>query len=333
MKRTACTLTLALLLTALAGCSAKSGSGDSAASASPTASPTAAAAAESPAATAADTVRTVRYLDTDYAVPEKAQRIVIAGALEAMEDAVLLDVHPVGMVSFSGKFPPLYASIADKAESVGEKTEPNFEKILSLKPDVILGTSKFDAAVSEKLNRIAVTLPYSHVSTNWQDNLKLLGELSGKAGEADRLIAQYGTDLAAVRSKAESTLNGKKVAVVRIRQGEICIYGPALYFNPILYQELGLTPPAEIAAAKAQEILSIEKLAEMNPDVLYVQFSEDENANAADSLDKLKANPIFASVNAVKNNQLFVNAVDPLAQGGTAYSKIQFLKAFSANLK
>ncbi|MNI92586.1 Iron-uptake system-binding protein precursor [compost metagenome] len=71
----------------------------------------------------------------------------------------------------------------------------------------------------------------------------------------------------------------------------------------------------------------------MNPDVLYIQFSEDENANSTDAVDKLKANPIFSSINAVKNNQLFVNVVDPLAQGGTAYSKVQFLKAFLANVQ
>ncbi|WP_058301991.1 ABC transporter substrate-binding protein [Gorillibacterium timonense] len=332
MKKSLISVVLVLMLAVMAGCGEKSKEG---ASASPSPSAAGAASTEPSAAAASPTAapaeagtKTIKYLDAEYVVPVTAQRIVITGALEAMEDSILLDIHPVGMISFTGKFPALFAPIADQAEGIGEKTEPNFEKILSLKPDVILATTKFDAAVIEKLKQIAVTIPYSHVATNWEANLALLGELSGKSEDAKKLTEQFKADLQTAKGKVESSLADKKVVVVRIRQGEICIYGPALYFNPILYSDLGLTPPAEIAAAKTQETLSIEKLAEMNPDVLYVQFSEDENANATDALDKLKANPIFKSVNAVKNNQMFVNVVDPLAQGGTAYSKTQFLKAF-----
>jgi iron complex transport system substrate-binding protein len=37
-------------------------------------------------------------------------------------------------------------------------------------------------------------------------------------------------------------------------------------------------------------------------------------------------------VNAVKNNHVFVNAIDPLAQGGTAWSKVRFLDTAIENL-
>jgi iron complex transport system substrate-binding protein len=44
-------------------------------------------------------------------------------------------------------------------------------------------------------------------------------------------------------------------------------------------------------------------------------------------IEDLKKNAIFQSINAVKNGSFFVNVVDPLMQGGTAYSKIAFLDA------
>lgn len=69
------------------------------------------------------------------------------------------------------------------------------EEILGLKPDVILGTTKFKPEVSEKLEPIAPTILYSHVSTNWESNLLLLGELSGKKKEGEDVIAKYKTDL------------------------------------------------------------------------------------------------------------------------------------------
>ncbi|MFD1991400.1 ABC transporter substrate-binding protein [Paenibacillus nicotianae] len=282
---------------------------------------------------ASTATRTITYLDKSYTIPAKAERIVITGSLEAMEDSILLDIHPVGAISVSGKFPPLFASITDQAESIGEKIDPNFEKILSLKPDVILGTTKFDPAVLEKLQQIAPTIPYSHVATNWEANLTLLGEISGKQKKAAQEITAYKANLAKAKVSLQRTLKDKQVLLVRMREGSVCLYGPDLYFNPVLYSDLGLAIPAEVAAAKSQEAISIEQFAQMNPDVLFIQFSEDENPDATGALEDLQNNPIFQSIQAVKDGNVFVNVVDPLAQGGTAYSKIQFLQAFVDTLQ
>jgi iron complex transport system substrate-binding protein len=99
-----------------------------------------------------------------------------------------------------------------------------------------------------------------------------------------------------------------------------------VFFNPSLYTDLGLTAQEEVKNAKAQETISLEKFSEMNPDYLFVQFSEDENKDQPKALEDLQNNPIWQSFNAVKNNKVFVNVVDPLAQDGTAWSKINFLK-------
>ncbi|MNG03184.1 Iron-uptake system-binding protein precursor [compost metagenome] len=203
---------------------------------------------------------------------------------------------------------------------------------MELKPDVILASSKFDPAVVERLSKIAVTIPYSHVSTNWSSNLVLLGELSGKQDKAAELVAKYNSDLATAKESISSKLKDKKVVLIRIREGGLFVYAPKVYFNPMLYEDLGLTIPAEVQAAKAQDEIALEKLAEMNPDVLLVQFSEDENKDKPKALKELQSNPIFQSINAAKNNQVLVNIVDPLAQGGTAYSKIEFLHAFHSKL-
>lgn len=271
--------------------------------------------------------KTITYLDKEYTLPATTERIVMAGAVEAMEDAIVLGVNPVGAISFSGVFPPMFESITKNAVSIGEKTEPNFEAILGLKPDVILGSTKFKPEVSEKLESIAPTILYSHVSTNWESNLLLLGELAGKKKQAEDVIAQYKADLEDAKVKLADKLKDKKVVVIRVREGLMYVYPAGVYFNPILYHELGLQAPAEIQAAKAQEALPIEKFAEMNPDYVFLQFAAEENHDAPNALEEWKNNPIIKSSNAVKNGKVYINIVDPLAQGGTAYSKIAFLKA------
>lgn len=277
--------------------------------------------------------KVVKYLDQEYTVPATAERIVITGALEAMEDSILMDIHPIGAISVGGQFPAMFSAITDKAESIGEKTEPNMEKILQLKPDVILASSKFDPAVVEQLSKIATTIPYSHVSTNWENNLTLLGELTGKTDQAAKYVAEYKSKLETVKADIGDKLKDKDAVLVRIRGGEMYIYGAGLYYNPSLYEDLGLQIPAEIQAAKSQAAITLEQLAQMNPDVLLVQFSVDENKDNPQALEDLKSNAIFQKLAAVKNGQMYENIVDPLAQGGTAYSKTEFLNAFESKLK
>ncbi|EWH23700.1 iron-hydroxamate ABC transporter substrate-binding protein [Bacillus haynesii] len=276
--------------------------------------------------------KSVEYLDHTYKVKIPAEQIVITGSVESMEDAKLLDVHPAGAISFSGKFPDLFKSITDKAAAVGEKMEPNLEKILELKPDVILASTKFPDKVVKKLDNIATTIPVSHVSSNWKDNLNLLAELTGKEDKAKQIISDYEADLKEAKTKLEKTAKDTKALVVRIRKGNVFIYPEDVFFNSTLYGELGFTAPKEVKAAKAQELVSLEKLSEMNPDYMFVQFSDDENADNPNALKDLEKNPIWKSISAVKNDRVFVNAVDPLAQGGTAWSKVEFLKAAAEKL-
>ncbi|MGK5511497.1 iron-hydroxamate ABC transporter substrate-binding protein [Brevibacillus formosus] len=324
MKKIYLGLSIAALTLALTAC----GGGKEATTNTTTPTPATTATAEKPAGEAnkAET-RTIKYLDKEYIVPSKTERIVIAGSMESMEDSLVLNVNPVGAISVGGKFPEMFTPITGESTSIGEKMQPNLETILSLKPDVIMGSSKFPPEVVEKLNKIAPTFPVSHISTNWEANLQLLGELTGKQAEAEKALQAYKAEAEAVKAKLGESLKDKKVLAIRLRQGNINIYPDKVFFNPVLYADLGLTAPEEVKAAKAQEIISMEKFSQINPDYLFIQFSPDENKDNPNALEDLQNNPIWKSVNAVKNGNVYINVVDPLAQGGTAWSKTQFLKA------
>lgn len=154
---------------------------------------------------AAGETRTIEYLGQSYTVPKHVEKIVITGAMEAMEDAASLDVRPTGAISIGGKFPEIFASVTSASESIGEKIQPDLEKILQLKPDVILGSTKFQKEMHEKLQKIAPTILVSHISTNWEANLKLMGELSGKEAKADQIIAKYKADSEAAKSTCKKS--------------------------------------------------------------------------------------------------------------------------------
>ncbi|TQR34272.1 iron-uptake system-binding protein [Lysinibacillus sphaericus] len=268
--------------------------------------------------------QTITYLGEKYEIAADVKNIV-AASLESMEDAAMLGIKPVGVLDIAGKIPAYLASELEGAELVGDKMTPNTEAILKLDPDVILGSTKYPKEMAEKLNKIQTMIPYSHVSTNWKENLTLLAQLSGKEDEAKKIIADYEAKVADSQMKSKEQLADKQVLVIRVRGGIMYIYPAGVYLNPVLYEDLGAPIPEVLKTAKAQAELSLETLAEVNPDAIFLQFEESENADAPKALEELQKNPIFASLKASQNNQVFLNAIEPLAQGGTAWSKVKFL--------
>ena len=270
--------------------------------------------------------QTISYLDKDYTVPSEVKKIATA-SFESMEDAAVLGVKPVAAVTIAGEIPQYLADELAGAESIGDKMQPSYETLLEIEPDVILWTSKAKENVTSQLEKVATTFPYSHISTNWEENLKLMAKLTGKEAEAEKVISDYKEDAEAAKEQLGESMEGKKVLVLRIRAGNVFVYPQDMYFNPVLYTDLGLEVPEVVGAAKAQEAISMEKLAEVNPDYVFLQFEESENTDNPKALGELESDPIWQSINAAKNGKVFVNAVDPLAQGGTAWSKTAFLKA------
>ncbi len=332
MKKASMWLIAATLIIGLSACGGKNNKEENTQSPQPTvevsAEPTSSTAPEEKSGEENKSEKkTITYLDKAYELPAKTETIVIVGAVESMEDALVLDVKPAGATTVGGEFPEMFASIMKDTVKVGEKTQPSVEDMLKLKPDVILASTKFPAESLEKFESIAVTIPVSHISTNWEANLKLLGELTGKEEQVKAELDKYRAAAEGIKAEIGDKLKDKTVLLVRIRGGSMYIYPQDVYLNPSLYEDLGASVPEAVTKAEAQQLISLEMLTEINPDYLFIQFSEGENADTPKALEELQKNPIFKSVNAVKNNQLFVNMVDPIAQGGTAHSKIIFLDA------
>jgi iron complex transport system substrate-binding protein len=319
---TSLVLSLSLLLAAC-GNDDKAADPSASPSASTAASPAASVSASPSASPAAQGPKTIKYLDKDYTLAG-TQNIVVA-SLEAMEDAAVLGVKPVGAVTDGVSIPKYMAKAMEGAAEVGNRQQPNAEAILKLKADVILGTSKFQAAVAEQLNKVAPMIPVSHISSNWDKNLLMLGEITGKQDQAKQIIEKYNKDAAAAKEKIAANVKDKKVLIVRIRTGNMYLYPADVYLNPSLYTDLGVTVPEELKAVKAQDLVSLEKFAEINPDYVFLQFADAENKDQPKAVEELQNNPIFKSIKAAKNGKVFVNAIDPSAQGGTSWSKINFL--------
>lgn len=270
-------------------------------------------------------LRSFQYINKTYMLPAAADRIVVTGALEALEDLLVLGVRPIGMMTIGGTFPAVFAELASGAQPVGERMEPSFEAILKLRPDLILSSDKFPAATTAQLEKIAPTIPISHFPNDGEANLRFLGELTGRQDRAEEVLNKYRQSVQAAKKRLAGMAKDKKVVAIRIRVGNIFIYPKNVFYNDILYAELGLPVPAEIKNVKAQEIISLEKFSEIDPDYIFLQYESSESPGHPRVMETLQQNPIWRSMKAVKNDKVFINVVDPLIQGVAVGGKIEFL--------
>ncbi|MDN5342536.1 MAG: iron complex transport system substrate-binding protein [Oceanotoga sp.] len=271
--------------------------------------------------------KTIEYRGEEYKIPKKVERLVITGAVEAVEDALVLGYEPYGVMTVGGEIPKLFESITKDSYTIGDKRSPNFEKILMLNPDLIISTTKADEVTLNKLEKIQITIPVSHYTADWEDNLILMGQITDKELKAEKIIKDYKLKLQENQKYLKEVFKNKTALLIRIRSGNIMIYGKDSYFNESLYSELGLEVPEIIEKTKRQEMISMEKLSEINPNFIFLQFEKNENLDSPEALKDLQKNPIWKNIKAVKDDKVFVNIVNPMAQGGTAYSKISFLDA------
>ncbi len=117
-------------------------------------------------------------------VPAHPKRVVCLATLDG--DFIALGVHLVGVDSYA-KQDPLFAKQLEHVEVV---TDSDLDKIMKLKPDLIVGLSNTNNV--ERLKAIAPVVLYKY--DNHYDALKQfieIGKLVGKEAEAKAWVAEF----------------------------------------------------------------------------------------------------------------------------------------------
>ncbi|WP_447035128.1 iron-siderophore ABC transporter substrate-binding protein [Streptomyces sp. DSM 118878] len=133
----------------------------------------------------------------DISVKEKPQRVVALGWGDA-ETALALGVQPVGAsdwLAFGGDgVGPWAKGLYKKSPTKIGTLEPEYEKIASLKPDLILDTkSSGDQKRYDTLSKIAPTIGVpkggEQYLTNWETQTTMVADALGLHDKGEKLIA------------------------------------------------------------------------------------------------------------------------------------------------
>lgn len=246
--------------------------------------------------------RSIKHALGTTCVPKTPKRVVVLDTGE-LDSVLALGVKPVGAVTALGTgFPAYLGSRTDGIADVGTIQQPSLEKILALKPDLILSSKLRHGALYAQLSRIAPTVMAESVGVVWKDNLKLDARALGKEAQANRLLSNYYARL----KKLQVRVDRKRttVSVVRFVPGQTRLMQRANFIGTIL-DDAGLLRPVSQRKNTFADTVTPEAIPAMDGGVLF--YSSYGPAEATDQRQYLQS-PLWAGLNVVRARKTY--AVD-----------------------
>lgn len=257
--------------------------------------------------TSNETVKVVNHAMGKTEVPINPQRVVV---LDNGEAILSLGVRPVGSTREGGELEYLKNRL-EGIESVGHADSPNLERIVALKPDLILGT-KFTGSLSnyELLSQIAPTVIANvEHGGEWKQLLNKYAEALGKTDRAEQIMRDYNARIEDFQAQMGDRLKTTEVSIFRSIQDRIVLYLEDSFCG-VIVTDAGLSRPSAQANVEASFSVDISKelLQKADGDVIFVWTYEDKEEMAKESqtaLKELKADPLWSKLNAVQQDKVY----------------------------
>jgi len=187
-----------------------------------------------------------------------------------------------------------YPEAAKKIPKVGGYFSVSLEKIVALKPTLVL-MQKNNLALQPKLQQLGIKTAFVRISSlhDLREGILKIGKLTGTGRKAEEIISQIETALQSL----QSIVRNKKILIVfganYDLKKEIFVSGNNLYFNDII-KASGNQNAFEEDTAK-QPMISMEGILALNPDIVYILAHDVEERKSADLIKPWLQLPITAA--------------------------------------
>lgn len=261
---------------ALAMVAAACGGDDSTATTPTVKSTTTAAASPSAAASVATTQAATTYplkvtdlLGREVEIKAKPKTIV------AMSPTALEFVYAAGGTVVGRTETATFPEAAKSAKSIGNAYQPSMETVLSLKPDLIVADSVFDAGpqLRQPIEALGVPVIFAGADSYQRviDGLNLMGKVLDSKATTDTVI----TAVTKARDDAKAAIASKKVSAVALiaDQNQVLYAAKENSYAGDIMKQVGITNPAasepDSGPFPGYTTLAPEKLVQFNPDYIF----------------------------------------------------------------
>jgi len=225
---------------------------------------------------------------------ESAQKVVALTPLTAdiihqLDPTKLVGIPGSTLVSSNPKFTGITAVTA-------ERTPPNLEKIIALKPDFVVGASGFHDQTTQKLQQLGIKTLLTQVDS-WTSLEELTTTLAKSLNvNPEPLLKRYQTFLADIPNQGPATL-------VLVSRQPILSPNQSSWAGDLLGKFKVKNVAAQLqgdSPVRGYVTLSAEKILEANPEVIII-VDRGEGI-----LDEFKSDSFWNQLTATKNNRVYV---------------------------
>ena len=156
---------------------------------------------------------------------------------------------------------------AKNKEKVGTVIDINLERIIKLKPDLVLATSLVNPKQVEKLRKLKIKVVVFHQARSFQelcDQFLELAKLVGKQDKASQIIKEVKEKVKSIREKTKDLKRAK--VFIQVGAKPLFTAGKNSFVNDFIEFAGGIN----IAKDTEIGIYSREKILEKNPDVIII---------------------------------------------------------------
>ncbi|MED4876307.1 ABC transporter substrate-binding protein [Anoxybacillus geothermalis] len=229
-------------------------------------------------------------------VPANPKRVVVLSTFAG--HVLALNVPVVGVDSWS-KMSPLFQEKLKDAEVV---TDEDIEKIMALKPDLIIGLSNTKNV--HKLSKIAPTVTFTYGKVDYLTQFLEIGKLLNKEKEAKAWIDDFKQRAQQAGEEIRAKIGeNATVTVAENFDKQLYVFGNNwARGTEILYQEMKLKMPKAVeeqALKPGYYAVSLEALPQFVGDYLILSKNGDGDTSFMET-------NTFKNIPAVKNGHMFV---------------------------
>ena len=220
-----------------------------------------------------------------------------------------------------------YPKASDKVPKVGGYFSPSLEKIVALKPTIVIMQNN-NEKLSGKLKRLGIETKVIKIDTLKSINQAILeiGKRLKKEEKAKEIVESINQE----RKKLQNIVKGKKILIVfgrnRTLDKQVFVAGQNLYYDEIINESNNTN--ALHSNRKGQPILNMENIIASNPDIvlLLARYQDDGLDNKA-----LIKPWLELPINASKTKSIYINS--HIYAGIPSDRLVLFLQDFRAMLE
>ena len=194
-----------------------------------------------------------------------------------------------------------YPEEAKQKEKIGGFADPNMEKVLALKPDLVLATSMHEQPVRklEELQIPVLVLNPKNID-EVLDALLLVGKVTNREKQAEELVANLKSRVESIEEKVSSIPEDKRPKVFyELWPSPITSAGPGTFVHDLIENAGGINVASD--AAKSYPEYSQEMIIEKNPDIIIFSHHGSSNQTKEDIIKR----PGWENVKAIKEGKVY----------------------------